>query len=200
MMSLGWWFSVALFSVSMCGTPVPNNVMLTASGALYGYRRTLPHIFGIMAGCFTLFMAVALGLGVLFERFPVLQQTLRIVGAVYLLYLAWKIATAPPPDLTAKEGARPLNAWQAAVFQFVNPKAWVMGIALIAGFMPHEGSLLLNATVLSLFMEFVGFFCISCWAGFGMAIGRLLKTPRAWRIFNGVMGLATAACVGFIVT
>ncbi|GHB13395.1 LysE family translocator [Salinicola rhizosphaerae] len=200
MMSLGWWFSVALFSVSMTGTPGPNNVMLTASGALYGYRRTLPHIFGIMAGCFALFMAVALGLGVLFERFPLIQQGLKIVGAVYLLYLAWKIATAPPPDLAASEGGRPLTAWQAATFQFVNPKAWVMGIALIAGFMPADGPLLINALVLSAFMEVIGFFCISCWAGFGMAIGRLLKTPRAWRVFNGLMGLATAACVGFIVT
>lgn len=200
MMSLGWWLSVALFSVSMTGTPGPNNVMLTASGALYGYRRTLPHIFGIMAGCFVLFMAVALGLGVLFERFPLVQQGLKIIGAIYLLYLAWRIATAPPPDLAAKDGARPLTAWQAATFQFVNPKAWVMGIALIAGFMPAEGSLLANALVLSAFMEIVGFFCISCWAGFGMAIGKLLKTPRAWRVFNGVMGLATAACVGFIVT
>ncbi|WP_110707275.1 LysE family translocator [Salinicola sp. CR57] len=199
-MSLTWWFSVALFSISMTGTPGPNNVMLTASGALYGYRRTLPHIFGIMAGCFVLFMAVALGLGVLFERFPVIQQGLRIVGAVYLLYLAWKIAKAPPPNLAAREGAKPLTAWQAAVFQFVNPKAWVMGIALIAGFMPADGPLLANALVLSAFMEVVGFFCISCWAGFGMALGRLLKTPRAWRIFNGAMGLATAACVGFIVT
>lgn len=200
MMSLGWWLSVALFSVSMTGTPGPNNVMLTASGALYGYRRTLPHIFGIMAGCFVLFMAVALGLGVLFERFPLVQQGLKIIGAIYLLYLAWRIATAPPPDLAVKDGARPLTAWQAATFQFVNPKAWVMGIALIAGFMPAEGSLLANALVLSAFMEIVGFFCISCWAGFGMAIGKLLKTPRAWRVFNGVMGLATAACVGFIVT
>ena len=200
MTSLAWWFSVALFSISMTGTPGPNNVMLTASGALYGYRRTLPHIFGIMAGCFVLFMAVALGLGVLFERFPVVQQALRIVGAVYLLYLAWKIATAPPPDLAAREGARPLTAWQTAVFQFVNPKAWVMGIALIAGFMPSEGSLLANAAILSLFMEVIAFPCISLWAGFGMAIGRLLKTPRAWRVFNGVMGLATAACVGFILS
>lgn len=200
MTSLAWWFSVALFAISMTGTPGPNNVMLTASGALYGYRRTLPHIFGIMAGCFVLFMAVALGLGVLFERFPIVQQALRIAGAIYLLYLAWKIATAPSPDLAAMEGARPLTAWQAAVFQFVNPKAWVMGIALIAGFMPHEGPLIVNAVVLSLFMELVGFFCISFWAGFGMAIGRLLKTHRAWRVFNGVMGLATAACVGFILS
>lgn len=200
MTSLAWWFSVALFAISMTGTPGPNNVMLTASGALYGYRRTLPHIFGIMAGGLVMFIAVALGLGAVFERFPMIQQGFKIVGAAYLLYLAWKIATAPSPDLAATEGARPLTAWQAAVFQFVNPKVWIIGITLIAGFMPHEGPLLTNATILSLFVELVAFPCISLWAGFGMAIGRLLKTHRAWRVFNGVMGLATAACVGFILS
>lgn len=199
MTSLGWWLSVALFSISMSGTPGPNNVMLTASGALYGYRRTLPHIVGIMLGCFVLFMSIALGLGALFERYPLIQQGLKVVGAAYLLYLAWKIASAPPPDFAAREGARPLTAWQAAAFQFVNPKAWVMGIALVAGFLPHDGPLIVNAAVLALLMEGVAFFCISLWAGFGMAIGRLLTTPRAWRAFNVTMGLATAACVGFIV-
>ncbi|WIX32689.1 LysE family translocator [Salinicola sp. JS01] len=200
MTSLAWWLSLTLFAASMTGSPGPNNVMLTASGALYGYRRTLPHIFGIMAGGFVLFLSIALGLGTLFERYPLIQQSLKVVGAVYLLYLAWKIASAPPPNLVARDGARPLTTWQAAAFQFVNPKVWVMGIALVAGFLPHEGPLVLNALVLALVMESVAFFCISFWAMFGMAIGRLLKTPRAWRIFNGVMGLATAACVGFILS
>ncbi|KFF49338.1 lysine exporter protein LysE/YggA [Gammaproteobacteria bacterium MFB021] len=200
MTSLAWWLSLTLFAASMTGSPGPNNVMLTASGALYGYRRTLPHIFGIMAGGFVLFLSIALGLGTLFERYPLIQQSLKVVGAVYLLYLAWKIASAPPPNLAARDGARPLTTWQAAAFQFVNPKVWVMGIALVAGFLPHEGPLVLNALVLALVMESVAFFCISFWAMFGMAIGRLLKTPRAWRIFNGAMGLATAACVGFILS
>ena len=184
--------------VSMTITPGPNNVMLTASGANYGFMRTLPHIFGILIGCFTLFTAIALGLGLLFETWPVLHTSLRVMGSAYLLYLAWRIGTAPPPDLRRHGEGKPLTFLQAAAFQFVNPKAWVMGLALISGFLPQGGSTLLNALLLVGFAELVALPCISLWAGFGLAIGRLLKTPRAWRWFNGIMGGMTAACVVFI--
>ena len=188
----------ALYMISMTLTPGPNNLMLTASGANYGYWRTLPHILGILAGCFVLFSAVALGLGLLFERFPLFQTLLKIIGSAYLLYLAWKIASAPPPDLRLRGEGRPLTFWQAAAFQFANPKAWVMGLALMAGFLPGQGSTWVDALLLAGFAELVALPCISLWAGFGMAVGRYLKSERAWRVFNVSMGAMTAACVGFI--
>ncbi|MCM5705108.1 LysE family translocator [Larsenimonas salina] len=198
-LSLSGLASLLLFAVSMTGTPGPNNVMLTASGARFGYKRTLPHILGIMAGGFSLFVALALGFGALFEQVPELQAILKWVGAAYLLYLALKIATAPPPALEHADTARPQSFWQAFAFQYVNPKVWVMGMALMATFLPHEGALWLNAISIALLMELVAFPCISMWAGFGMAISRFLTTPTQWRVFNGVMGLMTAACVLFIV-
>ncbi|MDI5985486.1 LysE family translocator [Halomonas sp. M4R5S39] len=188
----------ALYMISMTITPGPNNVMLTASGANYGFLRTLPHIFGILGGCFLLFAGIALGLGLVFERYPLVQTGLRLVGSAYLLYLAWRIATAPPPDLRQRGEGRPLGFWQAAAFQFANPKAWVMGLALMAGFLPEGGDSVVNALLLAGFAELVGLPCIALWAGFGTAIGRWLDGPRAWRIFNGVMGALTAACVIFI--
>ncbi|MGC3873709.1 LysE family translocator [Halomonas sp. GXIMD04776] len=198
MESLAFLGPAALYMVSMTITPGPNNVMLTASGANYGYWRTLPHILGIMAGCFVLFSSIALGLGLLFERYPLFQTLLKIVGSLYLLYLAWKIANAPPPDLNLPRQGRPLTFWQAAGFQFANPKAWVMGLALMAGFLPEGGSIWVNALLLAGFAELIALPCISLWAGFGMAIGRLLHSAHSWRIFNGVMGMMTAACVVFI--
>lgn len=198
MESLAFLGPAAVYMISMTITPGPNNVMLTASGANYGYWRTLPHILGIMAGCFVLFAAIALGLGLLFERYPLFQSLLKIVGSIYLLYLAWKIANAPPPDLSAQGQGRPLTFWQAAGFQFANPKAWVMGLALMAGFLPEGGSTLLNALLLAGSAELIALPCISLWAGFGIAIGRLLRSERSWRIFNGAMGAMTAACVVFI--
>ncbi|MEA3251551.1 MAG: LysE family translocator [Pseudomonadota bacterium] len=188
----------ALYMISMTLTPGPNNLMLTASGANYGYWRTLPHILGIVAGCFVLFSAIALGLGLLFERFPLFQTLLKVIGSAYLLYLAWKIASAPPPDLRLRGEGRPLTFWQAAAFQFANPKAWVMGLALMAGFLPEQGSTWADALLLAGFAELVALPCISLWAGFGMAVGRHLKSARAWRIFNGLMGTMTAATVVFI--
>lgn len=188
----------ALYMISMTLTPGPNNLMLTASGANYGYWRTLPHILGILAGCFVLFSAIALGLGLLFERYPLFQSLLKVAGSAYLLYLAWKIASAPPPDLRLRGSGRPLTFWQAAAFQFANPKAWVMGLALMAGFLPEGGSPWLAALLLAGFAEMIALPCISLWAGFGIAVGRTLKTPRAWRIFNVTMGAMTAGCVVFI--
>ncbi|NNC24171.1 LysE family translocator [Salinisphaera sp. USBA-960] len=199
MMSLGWFISVSLFAVSMTGTPGPNNVILTASGARYGYRRTLPAIFGILLGGLVLNMGLALGLGALFQAFPLAHRVLQVVGATYLLYLAWKIASAPPPGLSSDAEERPLTLWQMAFFQFANPKVWVMGLTLVATFMPAHGVLWLNALGLAMLMEVIAFPCVSFWAAFGQAIARWLVTDRAWRIFNVTMGLATAACVGFIV-
>lgn len=189
---------VALFALATVGTPGPNNVMLTASGARYGYCRTLWHIAGILSGSVVLYLAVALGLGTVFKQYAILQNILRLVGAAYLLYLAWRIAKAPPPKLDIEDDARPLSFWEAAAFQFANPKVWVMGLTLSASFLPAHGPLLLNATVLVAIMIVVGFPCLSFWAAFGAMIGQLLISDRAWRIFNIVMGGLTAACVGFI--
>ncbi|QJQ94666.1 MULTISPECIES: LysE family translocator [Halomonadaceae] len=198
MEALAFLGPAALYMISMTITPGPNNVMLTASGANYGFLRTLPHIFGILGGCFLLFAGIALGLGLVFERYPAVQMILRLVGSAYLLFLAWKIATAPPPDLRLRGEGRPLSFWQAAGFQFANPKAWVMGLALMAGFLPQGGDTLVNALILAAFAELVALPCIALWAGFGVGIGHWLNTPRAWRIFNVIMGALTAACVIFI--
>lgn len=198
MESLAFLAPATLYMLSMTLTPGPNNVMLTASGANYGYWRTLPHIFGIMIGCLVLFVGIALGLGLIFERYPIVQTLLKLLGSAYLLYLAWKIATAPPPDFSSQQDARPMTFMAAALFQFANPKAWVMGIALMAGFLPDNGPVLLNALLLAGFAELVALPCISLWAGFGTAIGRRLRTERSWKIFNRVMGVLTASCVIFI--
>ncbi|MES1949321.1 hypothetical protein S4A8_00630 [Salinisphaera sp. S4-8] len=198
MISASWLLSVTLFSVAMSGTPGPNNIMLTASGARFGYRRTLPHMVGILGGCVLLFMATALGLGAIFERYESVQWGLRLAGSAYLLYLAWRIATAPPPALADADTARPLTIWEAAAFQFANPKAWIMGLTLTASFLPNDGPLLLNALALAIFMEIVAFPCISFWALFGRTLGTRLRSARAWRVFNAVMGALTAACVVLI--
>ncbi|MDH2295797.1 LysE family translocator [Cobetia sp. 1AS1] len=198
MESLAFLAPATLFMLSMTLTPGPNNVMLTASGANYGYWRTLPHIFGILIGCLVLFIAIALGLGLVFERYPIVQTLLKVLGSAYLLYLAWKIATAPPPDFASQQDARPMTFLAACLFQFANPKAWVMGMALMASFLPEEGPALLNAVLLAGFAELVALPCISLWAGFGTAIGRLLNTERAWKIFNRMMGVLTASCVVMI--
>ncbi|GGO88123.1 lysine transporter LysE [Marinobacterium nitratireducens] len=185
------------FAFSMSATPGPNNMMLTASGANYGFVRTLPHMLGISVGCMLLMSAVALGLGTLFEQWPAAQQALKLVGSLYLLWLAWKIASAPAPE-AVRGGSRPLTFWQAAAFQFANPKAWVMAISGIASFTLAGEGFMLSAVLVILLMGLINLPSIALWASFGVALGRLLKTPAHWRRFNVLMGGLTAACVAMI--
>lgn len=198
MLNLTHVLPVALFALSTVGTPGPNNVMLIASGARFGYRRTLRHILGVIGGSATIYIAVAAGLGSLFRAWPLLQWSLRLTGAGYLLYLAWRIASAPPPDLSRPERVHPMTFSQAALFQYANPKVWVMGFTLAAAFLPSGPGLWMNTALLVAIMSVVGFPCLSFWTLFGTLIARWLHSSRAWALFNAGMGTLTAACVGFI--
>jgi len=189
---------VIVFAFSMTATPGPNNMMLTASGANFGFRRTLPHIIGVTIGCVGLMAAVALGLGQLFAAWPILQTSLKVVGSAYLLWLAWKIATAAPPSGARQADDKPLSVLQAAAFQFANPKAWIMAISGVASFTLAGEDFLVSALLLIGLMALVTVPAISLWAGFGVGVGRLLKTARHWRLFNLSMGGLTAACVALI--
>lgn len=185
-----------LFAFSMSATPGPNNLMLTASGAMHGFRRTLPHMLGITVGCMVLMSAVALGLGAMFQQWPQLQLALKMIGSAYLLWLAWKIGSAPAPD-TDVEGrnARPFTFWQAAAFQFANPKAWIMAISGVASFTLTGDAFVGSAVLVILLMGLTNLPSIAFWAGFGAALGKLMTTARHWRLFNLAMGVLTASCV-----
>ncbi|MCS4294197.1 threonine/homoserine/homoserine lactone efflux protein [Comamonas sp. BIGb0152] len=176
---------LALFAFVSSVTPGPNNVMLTASGASFGYRRTVPHMLGISLGVVAMLLLVGLGLGVAFEREPRLYTWLKYLGAAYLLWLAWKIARAGQAG-AGQTGAQPLGFWQAAAFQWVNPKAWIMAIGIVATYTPRDGyaaNLLLAALVLGL----VNYPSVSVWTLFGSAVGRALRTPQALQRFNWCM-------------
>lgn len=166
-------------------TPGPNNVMLTASGANFGYQRSVPHMLGISVGVTCMLLLVGAGLGTVFERWPPLYAVLQWLGAAYLVWLAYKIATSGHIP-TGPTQPQPLNFWQAAAFQWVNPKAWLMSVGVVAAYTsPHAywASLSLAALV----MLVVNYPCISVWTLFGSAIGRWLQSPRALQLFNMLM-------------
>ena len=176
---------LAMFIFVSSITPGPNNVMLTASGANFGYRRSVPHMLGISVGAAVQLLLVGAGLGALFAQLPVLYGVLQWMGALYLLCLAWKIATAGQMGAAQAKG-QPLGFWQAAAFQWVNPKAWIMSVGVVAAYTSPQAywpSLLLGAVV----MLVVNYPCISVWTLFGAAIGRALQSARARQWFNWVM-------------
>src|SRR5690606_32484543 len=131
------------FVVVSTVTPGPNNLMVLVSGANWGLRRTMPHIIGIAIGFPVMIVAVGLGLGVAFDRLPWLHDVLKYVGFAYLLYLAWRIARAGRPELEGRAG-RPLTVFEAASFQWVNPKAWAIVLGGMAVFTTATGNKLVE--------------------------------------------------------
>jgi threonine/homoserine/homoserine lactone efflux protein len=167
-------------------TPGPNNVMVTASGATFGYRATLPHILGIGAGAAAQVVLVCLGVGALFDRFPALHPIMAWAGAIYLLYMAWHIIGAKGVD--AARSARPVKWWEAAVFQAVNPKAWVMAMTTAAVFFPHSGSVAASSVIVGALFLGINIPCVSAWALFGSSLRKWLLRPGYRQAFNATMG------------
>jgi len=173
-----------LFAFATAGTPGPNNMMLLASGANFGFRRTVLHILGISVGLGVMVAAMGLGLGGVFKALPVLHDVLRWVGGGYMLWLAWKIATTKTVA-DKGPGARPMTFLQAAAFQWVNPKAWAMALTATTTYTP-EGSTVGVFLVAGTFM-LVGAPCSAAWAGFGQGMRRFLDRPPVLRAFNLTM-------------
>ncbi|WAJ39687.1 LysE family translocator [Pseudomonas sp. GOM7] len=173
-------------------TPGPNNMMLLASGVNFGIRRSLPHMLGISLGFMLLVIAVGMGLGQLFERLPLLHEVLRYGGAAYLLYLAWKIAQAGAPQGRDTPGAKPFTFLQAAAFQWVNPKAWIMAIGAITTYTPHEG-FFTNVLLIAALFALVNCPSVGLWTVAGSLLRNWLDNPRALRAFNIAMALLLVA-------
>lgn len=173
-------------------TPGPNNFMLLASGVNFGFVRTIPHMCGIGFGFFTLLMGVGFGLGAVLTAFPQLHTALKILGGGYLLYLAWKIATSRKMGEGGVAKARPMSFVEASLFQWVNPKAWVMAITAMALYQDTQNpywSVLLIGLVFAL----TNFPTVSTWAAFGVALRGFLSDPVRLKWFNITMGVLLAA-------
>jgi threonine/homoserine/homoserine lactone efflux protein len=180
-------FAGFVFVVSV--TPGPNNAMLLASGAHHGFRRSVPQLLGIAFGCVAMLVAVALGVGEAFRAAPALHDALRVAGGAYLLWLAWCIARsgeAEPGDGRAPGARRPITFLQSALFQWVNPKAWIMTIGAVAAYAPREASAA-DIAALAVVMAVVGLPSAAIWSGFGVAIRPLLGEPGRLRAFNLAM-------------
>lgn len=200
-MNLTWVVSIIVFATAMSATPGPNNTLLTASGANYGFRRTVPHIFGIAFGV-VFILSVAGSLGAQVVANPHFHAVLKWAGVIYLTYLAWRIATAVPAPDRAGEGAepahaegRPLTFLQAALFQFVNPKFWVMAASAIVTYVGSSGGAdtTLAAVTMAVIFGMVTLPSCALWAMIGVGAAKLLQTTRAMRTFNVVMALLLVA-------
>jgi threonine/homoserine/homoserine lactone efflux protein len=179
---------LVLFAAAMCLTPGPNVVMVTASAATFGFRRSFPQMLGITLGFGLMIMAAGFGLAGLFRAEPRLHIVLKYVGAAYLLYLAWRIARAE----AARSGstrARPINFVEAMLFTWVNPKGWVTALGALAAYTTVGGDVLLQTSVIAGVLAAACFASVVLWAWFGAAIARFLGNRRARLAFNWSMAL-----------
>ena len=169
-------------------TPGPNNLMLLASGTHFGWRRSLPHLLGISFGFGVMLALVGLGLGQVFARYPGLHGVLKWASLAYLVYLAWKVATAAPPTAGADGGGRPMGFLAAALFQVINPKAWTMALTAVTAY----GEL--GITAVTAIFVLVNLPCCGSWALLGEQMRRWLHRPRALQAFNwGAAALMVAS-------
>jgi threonine/homoserine/homoserine lactone efflux protein len=202
---------LAAFMAVASITPGPNNVMLATAGAVAGLRASLPHILGISVGVTVQIALIGLGVGSLFVTYPWLADVLRVVSVAYLLWLAWSLARAQPPGRDASSAdetvirkdragsptdsrhGRPLSFLGAALFQWVNPKAWMMALTVCAAFLPtgeDRAAALVSVAAVSMLVNLP---CITVWAGAGVALRRWLTAPTRWRAFNLTMAAALVA-------
>jgi threonine/homoserine/homoserine lactone efflux protein len=187
-----WALTAFAFVASI--TPGPNNLMLMTSGVKYGFGRTLPHLVGVVLGFALMIAVVGFGLGVLFEHYPQILPVMRTAGALYMVWLALKIALAKPIN-KAEPGGRPIGFFAAAGFQWVNPKAWAMALGALAAYAgvvdSYAGGVLLIAALCAL----IAIPCCIAWTVFGASLSRLLIDPRVARPFNWTMAALLIASI-----
>lgn len=171
-------------------TPGPNNLMLMASGANFGFWRTIPHMLGISLGFTLMVFLVGLGLAQIFDAYPVLHNVLKGVSVVYMGWLAWKIANAAPPKQGEAAGT-PMTFLQAAAFQWVNPKAWAMALTAVTVY--SLGSAVWEVAAVALVFGLVNGPTVSLWTFLGQQMRRVLTNPARLRAFNWLMAALLVA-------
>jgi threonine/homoserine/homoserine lactone efflux protein len=191
--TLGSLAALVAFSIVSSGTPGPNNVLLWASGATFGFKATIPHVLGTAAGIGAMALGAAAGLAALIAGAPQLALVMKVGGSAYLLVLAWRIARSSSLERAAL--ARPLDLRQAMAFQAVNPKGWIFALGAVttfrpAGLDPVVGSVLVATTMMAVIVP-----TAALWAGAGGSLGRMLAGQRTHRVVGPVMGVLLATTV-----
>lgn len=186
-MTFDIFLSLAIFSFVTSITPGPNNIMLLASGINFGFKRTMPHAIGVSLGFFVMLLGVGIGIGAVIKSSPTIYNILKYLGALYLLWLAWKTAFSHSVEQNSNKQGSPLTLLEAALFQWINPKSWMMAISGITLYTSPQYpyiSMLLVAIIFTL----INFPCVAIWATFGHSLRERLKKPKILKLFNFIMG------------
>ena len=196
MIDVNLFFALISFYFVMYVTPGPNNAMVLTSGIKFGFLKTIPHMSGITIGHVLQTIVVCLGLGKIFQMFPEIQDFLKIICALYLLYLGYKIIGSF--SKIKDDGSRPLKFYEASLFQLVNPKAWTISTMVASGFLPKDERLIISISFISITALIICPLSISVWAAFGSGIRNLVKNNKkkaSVEYFLAVLLLITAIMI-----
>lgn len=182
------YLALFFFAVSTGITPGPNNIMLMTSGMNFGIRNSLPHLSGVCIGFTVMVIGIGLGFSVVFERFPLLHEAIKIIGVLYLLYLAWLIANANTDNLDDKK-TKPLTFLQAALFQWVNPKAWVVVTSAVSAYTTINNDVYWHVFAMATVFFIAAIITTVIWLFFGNGIKKILQSSKQQKIFNITMAL-----------
>jgi len=187
MIELKLFFALVSYYFVMFATPGPNNAMLTASGIKFGFKKTLPHLIGIPFGHIIQITLVCFGVGTLFQKYPSIQLYLKWICFMYLVFLSWKILGSF--SNTKKKSGRPLKFYEAALFQFINPKAWVVALTAATAFFPSNENFLVATAFVAVTAPFVCFPSICLWAIFGSSIKSIIKNSKIKHIIEYLLAI-----------
>jgi len=196
MIDLNLFIGLVTFYFVMYVTPGPNNTMVLTSGVKFGFSKTIPHMSGITIGHVCQTVVVCLGLGKIFQMFPNIQNALKIICGLYLLYLGYKIIGSF--SKIKEDGSRPLKFYEASLFQLVNPKAWTISTMVASGFLPKDEKLIISILFISITALIICPLSISVWAAFGTGIRNLVKNNKKKAIveyFLAILLLITAIMI-----
>ncbi|MEM7269606.1 MAG: LysE family translocator, partial [Pseudomonadota bacterium] len=194
-MTLDTFIALATLAFIAAWTPGPNNLMLASSGVNFGFWRTLPHMMGVTFGFPVMIFLVAMGIGALIVASPIAREAMRWGGAALLVWFAWRIATAGRAEADGR--SRPLTFFEAAGFQWINPKGWAMALATTAQFVTG-GTIIIESLLCALAYTMAGLGSSVVWAGAGVQLRRFLSNDARLRVFNIVMGVLIASFVVFL--
>lgn len=196
---MDYFIAIVFFAISSTVTPGPNNITVMASGANFGIRKSLPVFTGICVGFAIMLLMVGIGFGQIFERLPILHLFIKIIGTLYLLYLAFLIAIAT--EISASNAqAKPLTFMNGALFQWLNAKAWVVATGAIAAFTTTGADFYTQNIIISLTFLIISFPCVGLWLFFGSTLKKVLKSQLHRRVFNYSMaGLLVMSVIPVII-
>lgn len=183
------------FLAAMGFTPGPNNILVASSGVNFGFRATIPHMLGVTVGYPLMLLLVGIGLARIFTEVPQIHAVLKYLCIAYLLYLAWRVAFAPIADGETRRTSKPLTFFQAAAFQWVNGKGWVVALSAVTTYTVVNATLTMQVAALAALALLVTLASVSTWTLFGAMLRQYLDTERRRRLFNYAMASLLAVSI-----